>query len=100
MGLMRINDAEKSLIVETDKESGKVGVEYNIGDYNAIFIKDTYDEADFHYFERKTKQPIPKGTRLKVECWWMNFYGSYFKVRYNGKSYDVKTTNVVLKRKE
>ena len=82
MYIIRITDARDIWSVLTNIQPGKIGVEYNIGDFYATTIRDSFDEADFHYFERKTKKPIPKGTKLKVECWWMNFYGSYFKLKY------------------
>lgn len=40
--------------------------------------------------------PIPKGTQLKVECIWQNFYGTWAKVIYNGREYDIPPTSLTL----
>lgn len=58
--------------------------------------KSGYDEADFHYF-RKAKSPIPVDTEIHPESFWRNFYGSYFRVTYEGHKYDIDSSNVTIK---
>ena len=81
--------------VVTDTKPGLIGHDYKFKPIKARLVKDGYDQADFHYF-RKLKQPIPEGTELMVDCWWQNFYGAYFKIVYNGDSYDVKENCVSI----
>lgn len=81
--------------VITDTKSGLIGHDYKFKPMKAHLVKPGYDEADFHYF-RKAKEPIPEGTELMVDCWWMNFYGSYFKIERNGHKYDVKSDAVYI----
>ncbi len=94
---LRFCDAVSNWVVLTNEPPGKIGCYYKFEPIKAIVVKDAYDEADFHYF-RSAKDPIPKGTELTIDTWWQNFYGSYFKVNYNNKMYDIKTTTVKLIR--
>lgn len=74
-------------------EPGKIGHEYKFKPFKAKLVKPGYDEADLHYF-RKTKCPIPEGEEVIIDNWWMNFYGSYYRIKYGGCYYDIKTSNV------
>ena len=84
-----INDSQGSWVVITDAPKGKIGYHYRFKPFKATVIKDAYDEADFHYFQ-KAKDPIPAGTKVIIDNWWQNFYGDYFRINYNGADYDVK----------
>ena len=90
-----VSCANGKWVVITDTKPGLIGHYYKFHPMKARIVKPAYDEADFHYF-RKAKEPIPVGTELEVDCWWMNFYGSYFVIPYNGCDYDVKTDCVEL----
>ena len=90
-------DAKRHWCVPTDTNPNLIGHYYKFDPFKAVVVKSAYDEADFHYF-RKAKTPIPVGTELNVDCWWMNFYGSYFRVEYDGHKYDIKTDCVELSR--
>jgi hypothetical protein len=83
-----------SVIVHT--EPGKIGHEYKFKPFKAKLVKKGYDEADLHYWERKAKDPIPEGTEVTIDTWWMNFYGSYYRIEYEGHSYDIKTTSIEI----
>ena len=100
MWYLDIWDAKGRWVVTVDNEPNLIGHEYTFKPLKGKVIRNSYDEADLHYWQRKTKPPIPEGTELKVDCWWMNFYGSYFRVEYNGNKYDVKTNNIELSRYE
>lgn len=93
-------DAKCRWVVIVDDEPNLIGHEYTFKPLKGKVIKESYDQADLHYWQRESKPPIPKGTELKVDCWWMNFYGDYFRVEYNGNKYDVKTDNIELSRYE
>lgn len=79
--------------VITDSEPGKIGHHYTFKPFKGKLVKTGYDEADLHYF-RKTKEPIPIGTEIVIDTWWMNFYGSYYRVEYEGHTYDIKTNSI------
>ena len=85
----------KKFAVIVHTEPGKIGCEYNFKPFKAKIVKEAYDEADIHY-GGKLKDPIPVGTEVTIDTWWMNFYGSYYKIKYNGHSYDVKTTSIEI----
>lgn len=74
-------------------EPGKIGHEYKFRPFKGKLVKPGYDEADLHYF-RKTKEPIPEGTEVVIDTWWMNFYGSYYRVEHEGHTYDIKTNSI------
>ena len=95
---LQFNDAKNRWAVIVDYEPEHIGHHYKFKPFKGTIVRDAYDEADFHYYERKTKDPIPEGTEVIVDNWWMNFYGSYFRINYNGHDYDVKTSNVILER--
>lgn len=90
-------DAKRHWVIPTDTNPNLIGHEYKFNPFKAVVVKPAYDEADFHYF-RKPKTHIPVGMELSVDCWWCNFYGSYFRVKYEGNSYDIKTDCVELSR--
>lgn len=90
-------DAKNMWAVMSDAPKGKIGYDYKFKPMNATIIEDAYDAYDLDcHNTRKVKKPIPKGTRVVVDCWWQNFYGSYFKINYNGSNYDVKTSYVEI----
>ena len=93
-----IDCANGRYAVFTDTEEDLIGHIYKFEPMKARIVKPGYDQADFHYYNRATKEPIPEGTELMVNCWWQNFYGSYFRIEYNGNSYDVKANSVEIIR--
>ena len=51
-----------------------------------------HDEHELKNYPRPwfhAKPKIPKGTRLKVEETWENFYGTYFRCVYKNSTYDI-----------
>ena len=98
MSLLEISDAYNRYSVIVHDKLGLMGKEYRFLPFCGELIKDGYDEADIHYFSKNPKAPIPRGTKITVDCWWMNFFGSYFRVKYNGATYDLKTNIVKLSR--
>lgn len=44
----------------------------------------------------KRKPPIPKGAEVEINYYHINFYGAYFNVKYNNKSYDIATRYIKL----
>ena len=91
-----ITDAKGRWAVIVDYEPNIIGHEYTFNPRSGKVIKESYDQTDLHYGKRDPKPPIPEGPELKVDCWWRNFYGSYFRVKYNGNCYDVKSSNIEL----
>ena len=87
---LQIWDARRSYVVMTDTKPGLIGPVYTFSPKKAVIVSDAYDEADFHYF-RKAKDPIPKGTEIEIDVWFQNFYGCYYRVKYDGHKYDIKT---------
>lgn len=86
-----------AVIVNDFEKPGLIGHHYRFKPMKAEIVKDAYDEADFHYF-RKSKTPIPAGTEVMIDDWWMNFYGAYFTIEWEGSKYDVKTDCVAIKK--
>lgn len=71
-----------------------IGHDYFIKNVRAILLNDGYCEMDFHYAGvpgYKRKPPIPKGTEVEINYYRINFYGEYFNVKNNNKSYDIAT---------
>lgn len=66
-----------------------IGYHYPLHDVNVQLLEDTKCETDLHYYERPSKPAIPNGSVVRVKDYWFNFYGSYFRVFYNGAEYDV-----------
>lgn len=80
-----------------DGNTNLIGHHYPLSDNVIIKLnKAGYDEADYHYF-RKSKRPIPVNTEIHPESFWRNFYGSYFRVTYEGHKYDIDTNSVTIK---
>lgn len=74
-----------------------IGHNYKIpSQYMARLLRNSIDEADVYYCESHPKPSIPEGTIVPIEHYWMNFYGEYFRVLYNGRRYDVKVKNIEL----
>ena len=94
--ILNIYDSNNRWAVITDYPDGKIGHLYKFKPMPATVVKDAYDEADLHYFVRKAKAPIPSGTKIMVETWWQNLYGSYFRVQYEGQDYDISPRNVKI----
>ena len=93
---LEISDStNKRFAVIVQTEPGKIGHHYTFKPFKATLVKPGYDEADFHYF-RKAKDPIPEGTEVMIDNWWMNFYGSYYRIKYNSHEYDVKTSSIKI----
>ena len=97
---IKVRDSEANYIFQTIGESPNlIGYKYNLTLFhkiNAILIKDAMCETDLHYFERKAKPKIPKGTEVTIKAYWSNFYGAYFVIDYDGKTYDIATSNVKI----
>jgi len=55
-------------------------------------LADSLDERELHYFDVK-KCVIPKGTKLQVECSFSNYYGRFYRCKYNGELYDISFIN-------
>lgn len=96
---LKFHDAQNRWAVITDTKEGLIGHDYTFKPMKAHIVKAAYDEADFHYF-RKAKEPIPVGTEVMIDTWWMNFYGSYFKIMWQGHKYDVKTDCVLIDKED
>ena len=80
-----------------------IGHEYKLKGVKGLLLNTGFCQEDFHYagipgFKRK--EPIPKGTEVDVSCYWINFYGSYFRVKYNDRYYDIDTKDIKLIKKE
>lgn len=91
---MQISDSTyRKFAVVVDEKPGKIGYQYTFKPFKAKLVKPGYDEADLHYF-RKTKCPIPEGEEVIIDNWWMNFYGSYYRIKYGGRYYDIDTNSV------
>lgn len=76
-----------------------IGYDYHIKGVKAILLNDGYCEMDLHYAGLpgyKIKQPIPKGYEVEINYYHINFYGAYFNVKYNNKSYDITTKYIKL----
>ena len=97
--LLSFHDAKNKWTVVTDTKDGLIGHYYTFKTMKAHIVKTAYDEADIHY-RCKTKEPIPVGTEVKINTWWMNFYGSYFRINWKGQEYDVNTDNVLIDMKD
>jgi hypothetical protein len=80
-----------------------IGHDYHINGAKAILLDSGYCEMDFHYAGvpgYKRKPPIPKGDEVEINYYHINFYGTYFNVKYNNKSYDIATKYIKLIKKE
>ena len=94
--ILNVYDSENCWAVITDYPTERIGHLYTFNPMPAIVLKDAYDEADIHYFKPKAKCPIPAGTKIMVGTWWQNFYGSYFRVQYEGQDYDISPRNIKI----
>ena len=93
--LLTFTDARNSWAVVTDEKKGIIGHMYRFAPHNATVIKDAYDKADLHY-AGEIKNPIPKDSRVIIDCWWQNFYGCYFRIKWEGNEYDVATDCILI----
>lgn len=57
-------------------------------------VEPAFCEAALHY--NRKQPPIPKGTRVVVEYTFMNFYGTYCRVYFKGRRYDLKCSELVM----
>lgn len=55
--------------------------------------EDSICQKDIHYFEVTDKSKVLKGTRIRINYYWRNFYGCYINFDLNGKNYDIKSSN-------
>lgn len=78
-------------------ESGadKIGKMYKFEPITAVIKKNCYDEADLHYLAKNPKE-LKKGTKVIIDTYWLNFYGHYFRINYEGEQYDIKVENVLF----
>lgn len=61
---------------------------------------ETRCETDMHYWERKPKDAIAEGEVVEPLDIWFNFYGMYLRCKYRGLTYDIKTSKILILRKE
>lgn len=45
----------------------------------------------------KAKPKIPANTEVEILKEWSNFCGIYYRVRYNGKEYDIRIDEITIK---
>lgn len=74
---------------------GYIGKMYEFENVRAIIKQDCYDEADLHYL-RKNPKKIALGTEVTLNVYWINFYGSYYRIVHEGETYDIKRDNVLF----
>lgn len=96
---LTFTDSQGVWAVLTDMPEGKIGYEYKFKPMKATIVEDAYDMYDLHNYTTKTKEPIPKGTQVTIDCWWQNFYGCYFKILHSESYYDVRTSCVKIEYK-
>lgn len=96
---LKFYDAQGRWAVITDAKEGLIGHNYKFKPMKAHIVKTAYDAADF-YYSNETKEPIPVGEEVTIDTWWMNFYGSYFKIMWQGHNYDVKTDCVLIDKED
>lgn len=100
MGVITDGNCTKLAVVchnlDDDGTFGHIGKMYQFDDVKAVIKKDCYDEADIHYFSKNPKK-ISAGTEVTLNVYWINFYGSYYRISHEGRTYDIKTSNVLFK---
>jgi hypothetical protein len=85
--------------LDDDGTFGHIGKMYKFENVKATIKQDCYDEADLHYF-RKNPKKLEKGTEVTINVYWINFYGSYYRITHEGKTYDIKRDNVLFNIKK
>lgn len=78
-----------------------IGFHYQLDGVRVKTLKDSQCETYLHYLStpgagRIKQEPIPANTVLLAEYYWRNFYGAYFRVKYNNKPYDISVNNVKI----
>ena len=61
------------------------------GPFNCEVLEDSCDGGGY------VKGIVPKGYKCVVSTLLYNYYGTYVKISYNGKNYDVKADNVAYR---
>lgn len=82
--------------LDDNSKFGHIGKMYEFDDVKAVIKLDCYDEEDIHYFAKHPKK-IAAGTEVTLNAYWINFFGSYYRIDYNGQTYDIKKENVLFK---
>lgn len=91
----------RSILRSEGNNPNLLGFDYILDGVRIKTLKDSQCETYLHYLStpgagRIKQEPIPKGTVLIAEYYWRNFYGEYFRVKYNNKPYDISVSNVKI----
>lgn len=76
-----------------------IGFHYILDGVRLRTLRDSQCETYLHYLSTPgagtvKQNPIPANTTLIAEYYWRNFYGEYFRVKYNNRPYDISVSNV------
>lgn len=101
---INVNFANGSRILWSEGEKADlIGHHYPVLHASHIEFRtnvETHCETDMHYLERKPKEAIAKGEVVEPIDIWCNFYGMYLRCKYRDLLYDIKTSKVLILRKE
>ena len=91
---------KRGLITEGNNPN-LIGSHYPLDGVRVKTLKESQCETYLHYLSAPgagtvKQNPIPANTTLIAESYWRNFYGEYFRVKYNGRPYDISVSNVKI----